>query len=89
MPGEQDQGRHGRQRHCHRESEEPVAQAVGELAAQKRARDVAQREHRQGNGKFDQGHAIGDLHESGEIDHREPVADALGDAGTEKAQNLR
>ncbi len=57
-----------RQRHGDGEGEQPVAQPVGELAAQHRAGDIAQREHRQRDGEFEQGHVIGHLHEGGEVD---------------------
>ena len=47
MPQEEDEGRRRRQRHGDGEDHQPVAQPVGELAAQDRAGDVADREHRQ------------------------------------------
>ena len=42
-----------------------------------------------GMASLDQGQVIGRLQEGGEIDRRQAVADALGDAGAEQAQHAR
>ena len=89
MPHEKREGRHARQRHGDGKGQQPVAQPVGELAAQDGPGDIAQREHGQRNGGLDQGEVIGRLQEGGEIDRRQPVADPFGDAGAEQAQHRR